>query len=50
MVNNDCQCGGSVGSEGCNVGAIVIRMSSASSPSLGIGIPDTSVLKGIILG
>jgi len=45
VVSSDCQCCGIVGSGGCSAGVTVIKISSISSPSLGIGIPDTSVLK-----
>jgi hypothetical protein len=49
VLNNDCQCCGITGSEEGGEGAIAIKM-SVSSPSLGIGIPDTSVLKAVRLG
>lgn len=37
-------------SEGGGVGGIVIKISSTSSPSLGTGMPDTSVLNVIKFG
>lgn len=49
VANKDCQCCGMRGSEEGGGGATVIK-TSASSPSLGIGIPDTSVLRPDKLG
>lgn len=43
VANNDDQCCGITDSEGGGVGGTVIKTSSTSPPSLGTGMPDTSV-------